>query len=315
MKQSATQVQNRKRIQAAQEILDSLSEHIAVLDSAGNIITTNEAWDKFALKNRAIPLESVGVGKNYLEVCTEAARGDKRLDRIARKIQSVLEGQKGKFAMEFPCHSENGNRWLLVSVTPLKSEGAVSGAVVTRLDITRRKLAEMETKRLAVTDSMTGILNRKAGMGFVHFKIKKCRKHKTPLTVCYVDLDNLKYVNDNFGHKEGDKVIKTSVKIIKAALRETDVMCRMGGDEILVILPDTSLGESNSVIGRITSLVESKEINSVKPYKIQFSYGLAEYSPQKKYTAEELVDIADKNMYKMKAAKKRSPKIYGKRGN
>lgn len=310
MKQSATRAQRKKNIQAAQSVLDSLPEHIAILDRAGEIITTNDSWNKFAAANGVTSLSRVGPGQNYLEVCEASAATDKRLARVVRNIKSVLDGTRGKFSVEYPSHSENNNRWFLLSVTPLKTGGRMSGAVVTHLDITRRKLAETETRRLAVTDPMTGILNRNAGMSFIQTQLKKCRKHKTSMTLCYIDLDNLKYVNDNFGHKEGDRVIISLVRIIKRALRETDVMFRMGGDEILVILPDTALEESSTVIDRINDMIEKKNLKSSKPYRIEFSYGLAEYSPDKKLKVEGLVDIADRNMYKMKTAKKRSAEIY-----
>lgn len=310
MTQSATNVQRKKKIQAAQSILDSLSEHIAILDRTGEIITTNEAWNKFAASNSVTPLDRVGPGQNYLEVCEASAGMDKRLARVARKIKSVLDGTRGKFSVEYPCHSKNDKSWFLLSVTPLKTDGKISGAVVSHLDITRRKLAETETRRLAVTDPMTGILNRNAGMNFIQSQLKKCRKHKNPMTLCYIDLDNLKYVNDNFGHKEGDRVIISVVRIIKRALRETDVMCRMGGDEILLILPDTTIEECTTVIDRINNMIENKNLKSSKPYGIEFSHGLAEYNPHNKFTAEELVDAADKNMYKMKTTRKRSAEIY-----
>jgi diguanylate cyclase (GGDEF)-like protein len=189
-------------------------------------------------------------------------------------------------------------------VTSLKKGGISSGAVVSHEDISRRKLAELETRRLAVIDPMTGILNRKAGLEYIQKQIKSARRRKKSLTVCFIDLDNLKYVNDNYGHREGDRTIRAAVKLMKSVLRETDTMCRLGGDEILLVLPDTSAGETGQVLERIAGLIALRNEKARIQWKLEFSYGLAEFTPGGMGSAEELVDAADSNMYKMKMSKK-----------
>lgn len=288
----------------AQSVLDSLTEHIAALDYKGVIITVNKAWKKFASENEGRTLDRASVGENYLRAFKDAYGTDKRFARASRAISGVLTGDREKFSIEYQCRPGDQKRWFRLSVTALKTEGAVSGAVVSHEDITRRKTAELETRRLAVTDPMTGILNRKAGLDFIHRQIKLSRRHKRSLTVCYIDLDNLKYVNDNFGHREGDKIIRTAVKLIRSVLREMDAMCRLGGDEILLVLLDASIGECMPVIDRIKELIERKNNIPLKQWRMEFSYGLAEYAPGRKCGAEDLVDIADRNMYKMKMSKK-----------
>ena len=212
--------------------------------------------------------------------------------------------------MEYLSHHENEKKWYLLSVNPMKIGEKVTGAVVSHSDITHRKLAELESKKFSVTDPMTGILNRKAGLDFVHRQIKFCDRHGCSFTVCYIDIDNLKLVNDSFGHKEGDKIITTLVNLLKRALRESDAISRLGGDEILLILQETTLEGSEAVLKRIRDLVDARNARNSKPYSIEFSYGLSEYTLGSKLTAEELVDKADKNMYQMKSAKKA-----GKNGN
>jgi len=297
--------QNKDSVRVAQAVLDSLDEHIAILDSEGKIIAVNKAWKDYSRNNHALCLERSKIGKNYLDICMLSAENDKRLSRVYKNLKMVLEGEKPKYSIEYPSHSESSVKWFLLKIKPVKSSGKLTGAIVTHTDITRRKLAELESRRLAVTDSMTGILNRKAGIDFLQFQIRLSRKNKTPLTICFIDLDNLKFVNDNYGHKEGDKVIKSTVKHIKSALRETDSMCRLGGDEILLVLPNTTLMECNSVVTRICGIIDNKNDNLQKSYRIEFSYGIAEYDSSLKCTPEELIDIADTNMYKMKTVKKK----------
>jgi diguanylate cyclase (GGDEF)-like protein/PAS domain S-box-containing protein len=291
-------------LQTAQSVLDSLPEHIAVIDEKGVIIAVNKAWKKFQSENKGEALDRASVGENYLRALKEAYRAEKKFIRAGRAISSVLMGEREKFSVEYQYRVGRQKMWFRLSVTPLKTQGTLKGAVVSHADVTRRKTAELETRRLSVTDPMTGILNRKAGLDFIHRQMKLSKRHKRSLVLCYIDLDNLKYVNDNFGHREGDKIIRTAVKLISNVLRESDAMCRLGGDEILLVLLDTTTDECMPVIGRIKDLIERKNKKLFKNWKMEFSYGLAEYTPGRRCNAEELVDTADRNMYKMKMSKK-----------
>ncbi|HSC34122.1 MAG TPA: sensor domain-containing diguanylate cyclase [Thermodesulfobacteriota bacterium] len=294
----------RVQFESVLAVLDSLPEHIGVLDSSGVLVAANRSWTGYSAKNGGGAAERPEPGTNYLRMLKKHSAENDRSGRIWKNIVSVLGGKKDRFTMEYPSHRGRDRKWFLLSVTPMKTGAHVTGAVVSHTDITRRKLAELETKRFSVTDPMTGILNRKAGLESVQRQMKFCERHGCSFTVCYIDLDNLKRVNDSLGHKEGDRVIITLVNLLRGALRESDVMCRLGGDEILLILQETSLDGSAAVLKRIRESVDARNERSSKPYTIEFSYGIAEYSLGSGLTPDELVDIADRNMYKMKSAKK-----------
>jgi len=291
-------------------VLDSLPEHIGVLDGSGVLVAANRSWIGYGGNNGGGAAERPEPGTNYLRMLKKHSAENDKSVRLWRNIVSVLGGKKDRFTMEYPSHAGRDRKWFLLSVTPMKSGAHVTGAVISHTDITRRKLAELETKRFSLTDPMTGILNRKAGIESVHRQMKYCGRHGCTFTVCYIDLDNLKRVNDSFGHKEGDRVIITLVNLLRSALRESDGMCRLGGDEILLILQETSIEDCGAVLKRIQDAVDARNERSSKPYRIEFSYGLAEYILGSGLTPDELVDIADRNMYKMKSAKKA-----GKGGN
>lgn len=301
---------NRTSFDTAMAVLDSLPEHIGVLDCSGELLAVNRSWARHRAKNRGGAAERPEPGINYLAMLRKHSAESRTSLRLWKNIVSVLEGRKERFTMEYASKHDNGKKWYLLSVTPMIVGEEVNGAVVSHTDITRRKLAELETKRYSVTDPMTGILNRKAGLDYVHKQMKYCDRHGCGFTVCYIDIDNLKLVNDSFGHKEGDRIITNFVNLLRRALRESDAMSRLGGDEILLILQETTLEGSNAVLKRIMELVDARNARNPKPYRIEFSYGLAEYTLGSKMTAEELVDIADRNMYAMKSAKKA-----GKDGN
>lgn len=296
---------NRISPKTAQSVLDSLTENLAVLDVKGVIVSVNSAWMNFASENGGEALDRAAVGENYLRAFRDAFGSGAKFVRAVRAMNSVLTGGRGRYTAEYPCELPGGKKWFRLSVTALKNGKSTTGAVVSHSDITRRRLAELESRRLAVIDPMTGVLNRKAGLAYIRDSIKIARRRKQSLTVCYIDLDNLKYVNDNYGHREGDKTIRSAAKLMKSALRETDAICRLGGDEILLVLTDTTIGESYAVLARMEELIRRRNDKARIPWKLEYSYGLAEHSPGGKHTADELVDIADRNMYKMKMSKKR----------
>jgi signal transduction histidine kinase len=130
----------------AQPILDALAQQVAVLDAGGVIVTVNTAWNLFARANGGDP-QSVGVGRNYLQICSAAAgRNAEEASAAFAGIQAVLEGSSPYFELEYPCHAPDQQRWFLMQVTPLAAPQG--GAVVAHLDISARCRAEYQLRRL-----------------------------------------------------------------------------------------------------------------------------------------------------------------------
>src|SRR5690242_17431086 len=127
---------------AAQTIVDSLQDTIAVLDSDGTILAVNQAWRHFAQEGCPPDRRKrTGVGVNYLQVCREAKGADMEIAAEAsRGIEAVLQGTLSSFTLEYPCFSPRQQSWYLMQVTPLPQN---SGAVVAHIDITERKHSEL----------------------------------------------------------------------------------------------------------------------------------------------------------------------------
>lgn len=125
-------------------VLDSLPAHIAVINREGVIVSVNKAWEKFASDNCAKEkLDLTGVGQNYLTVCEKSKSFNVQTELIVKKLYEVLEGRSEDFAVEYPCDSPETKRWFLLQVSALKNGG---GAVISHINITDRKLAEIELK-------------------------------------------------------------------------------------------------------------------------------------------------------------------------
>jgi len=176
----------------------------------------------------------------------------------------------------------------------------VSSQVATAI---QRKQMEEEMEKLAHFDSMTGACNRGYGLALLGRELKLARRRKTPFLLIYIDIDDFKNINDTFGHGEGDQVLKEVVKLLKSALREIDIICRMGGDEFLLIFPGSSPKDLSIINERFNKNLIKLNQTIKKPYKIGFSIGISCYDPDNPQSMDELIRIADNKMYEEKKKK------------
>jgi diguanylate cyclase (GGDEF)-like protein/PAS domain S-box-containing protein len=188
----------------------------------------------------------------------------------------------------------------LYSKKDIKIMEFISNQVATAIE---RKRMEEELKRLAHYDTLTGVCNRGYGLELLQRQLKLSKRDKSPLLLAYSDLDNLKDINDEFGHEEGDRVMVQVAKLFKSILREVDIITRMGGDEFLLIFLDSSLNEIPIIRKRLSKELARLNQISKKPYKIGFSLGFSNYDPTNPQLMDELIRIADQNMYKEKKRK------------
>ena len=171
----------------------------------------------------------------------------------------------------------------------------------------RNQLLEAEIERLRVykdyayTDALTEIPNRRFYYERLLQEIARARRSGTPLTLALVDLDLFKGINDEVGHRGGDQVLKFFSQFIRVNLRQEDILCRIGGDEFAIILPDTSADKAAVFFDRIRSKLDQIEISidGRSQLTLSFSCGLAAFKPE--YLPEDLIEEADHSLYSAKA--------------
>ena len=153
--------------------------------------------------------------------------------------------------------------------------------------------------RLAMTDGLTKVANRHAYNERIATEIGYYRNHKTPLSLLVFDLDEFKSINDTYGHKAGDKVIKGTAEILKNNIRSNDFVARYGGEEFVVLLPSTAIDRSEALANKLRELIEYNEyfFNNVK-VPVTVSVGIAEIKMNE--TDKELFERADAALYKAK---------------
>lgn len=162
------------------------------------------------------------------------------------------------------------------------------------------KLAK--TREMAVRDKLTGLFNRHLFDEQIAIEIAQARRENTHLSILMLDLDNFKQFNDTFGHPEGDLALRKVADIVKSAARESDITCRYGGEEFILILPGTPTQGAAYVANRIRKFIELEAIG--KPVMtLTASIGVASYPEQCK-NKNELIEIADRNLYMAKNAGK-----------
>lgn len=189
-------------------------------------------------------------------------------------------------------------KWYLVRDSIIKWTDGRDVHIETATDITKQKAYEAQLEYYASTDTMTGIYNREWGRQLIENILeKKSTSQKSALA--FIDLDGLKLTNDKYGHEAGDRMIQKTVNIIQSSTRKSDVLCRWGGDEFIMILRGDK-EQAEFVMKKIQSKMREYNETREEPFDLSFSYGIAEINPESEQTIDDIVSIADKKMYKNK---------------
>lgn len=222
-------------------VIDALTSHICVLDRNGVIVAVNQAWREFTAANsNGDPVDHVGV--SYLDVCrSSTGLASMEAPEVLQGLRGVLQGDDDLFQIEYPCHSPTELRWFLARISPLRRRDCSvgEGAVISHMNITDRKLAELKLARLAATDALTGIPNRRFFDEFSAIEFSRVQRFREPLSVLMIDLDHFKSINDEHGHLAGDEVLRNVAMVGFTVLRACDVLARIGGEEFVCLLPGT----------------------------------------------------------------------------
>ncbi|MEX2443948.1 MAG: sensor domain-containing diguanylate cyclase [Alkalispirochaeta sp.] len=213
----------------------------------------------------------------------------------------------------------------LLTGKPINDEECQLIALVARMagHLVTIKRTEEQLQRLAAEDGLTGLFNRNTGLRLLQQQIAAALRSNRHLTVCFIDLDGLKRVNDTEGHGQGDRYILENVRLMQTITRSADEVCRMGGDEFMMILPDTEFHEAQHMMQRLTdAAARSTTLRNIGPGP-WLSYGIAdltEIAPRdatpdggsdSESRVQQLIHIADTRMYEDKRRHYRSRHDFG----
>ncbi len=290
-----------ERIRLAKEeweqTFDAMPDIVAVIDDRHVIRRANRALSA----RLGIDRDEL-IGKScYRTICN--------IEKPLANCPGSLAVAAGKQQME-ERFIENLKGHYLISCTPLSTcEGAITCFVEVCRDISERKEMEERLQEAAITDALTGLFNRRGFLTLAEQQLNVAHRNKRNIALLFLDLDNMKEINDLLGHKEGDQALIDTANLLEKTFRASDIIGRMGGDEFAVLLTEPSTGDIKDIIfGHIRNNLEvyNEENRRIgRPYQLSVSMGIAYYDPELPSSVDDLLMSADKMMYREKEQRRR----------
>lgn len=219
--------------------------------------------------------------------------------RLQRK--AVRRGEEYPILREL--HLPGSDVWYHITSDVIPFPNGAQGYLHLIDDISAWKRTEQMLENYASIDGLTGTCTRRAGSQKLEELIETREEENN--CAAFVDVDGLKEINDNYGHNEGDFAIKTIAEILLSCVRSKDWVIRFGGDEFLVLFLDCMEDMAKVAMSRMYAALEQKNQELDKPYKLSFSVGISQITPEMEHISD-VIRVIDAGMYREKTAKKES---------
>ncbi|MCY6484928.1 sensor domain-containing diguanylate cyclase [Clostridium aestuarii] len=166
--------------------------------------------------------------------------------------------------------------------------------------ILKNFIIQEELRHMANYDDLTGIYNRRRFRYIFNNQLSYTRKNNTRLCLALIDIDDFKSINDKYGHNIGDEALKHFTHVLKRQVKDMGTYARISGDEFVVLFKGCSESEAKEILSNMKKLLAQEKLKDIK---VNFSYGVCEITNEKMLSIDEILEIADKNMYKNKKTK------------
>lgn len=289
---------NRERLLMLQKAMDNMQIGVTITDKKGRILYTNHA--DAAMHGYAVEdligqdVRIFGLAKDRNPMSEAQLKSLKRFRRESVNVR--------KDGSTFPVQ--------LMSDIVANTEGEVIALITTCEDITERKHNEEIIMQFAYYDILTGLPNRKLFQDLIKKEMAKAQRNKSSLAIMFVDIDRFKVINDTLGHSIGDELLMTIARRLTNAVRESDIVCRFGGDEFIILIPEVTDLKNVAIIASKINKAFS-EVFMIKNNEIYItaSVGISIF-PSDGFEMETLIRNADCAMYLAKKQEKNTYQFY-----
>ncbi len=276
-------------------LVDALQEGILTVDSEGNILFTNRRageildCDPDSLLGLSILALADPEDRPWIEV----------------KIDEALRGMTSRCELGLACPGQ-APAYVLVDLGLVEDMGGgVSGVCLALTDLSEEKRLRDELEKLATTDPLTDLYNRRYLAESLEKECRRASRYGRPLSCLMIDIDEFKLCNDLHGHLTGDDVLRQVAALIKACVRDTDLVARYGGEEFCVLLPETPYEGAMQLAERMLSTIAGQPLSGrERPVPITVSIGVWGSNDKEDLEPDTIVGYADAALMEAKAAGK-----------
>jgi diguanylate cyclase (GGDEF)-like protein/PAS domain S-box-containing protein len=318
-----------------QRIFNSALAAIGITNNEGRYILVNNTWctltgytikeaTKLHLSDLTLPDEVQESDQNYRKLLCGEISSIQKIRQYKRKDGTTfwvnlyvspfcdeehqIRGVLGIFVdIDSQIKAEEASRQARLSLEKAHEQLLKAHSLVSNKNHELRK-AYLKLEELARTDPLTGLYNRRELEHILSNEVRRTMRNKICFTIVIGDIDNFKLVNDTYGHDAGDVVLKELANILKHNVRTTDVLGRWGGEEFLVVLPETDCDGARIVIERIRQTIQEHKIKDHPQLKITMTFGFSPFTAASTYS--EVLKEADLALYWGKAHGKNAALCY-----
>ena len=208
-----------------------------------------------------------------------------------------------RFYAGCPLRSLNGSKLGTLCIIDSKPRTMNQEDIETLKDLASMVERELEAVQLATLDDLTMVSNRRGFMALAQHTLNLCKRQDSCASLAFIDLNQFKPINDNYGHAEGDRALMSFSEQMKSFFRSTDLFARLGGDEFVILFSNTSKQTAVDVMEKFRHALDRHNHQARRGYDISFSYGIVEYDPTRHDSIEALLIDGDTLMYECKKLK------------
>ena len=286
-------------------LLEATGDGVLLVGVRGPVLATNPAFSRlFALQGQNSSLEGLSLSELCERLAESFADSAQFLARAAE-----LQAQDGPVAGEWWTMSDG--RVLESDVLPVLVEGRRTEQLWLWRDVTERARlrgseghGHFHETSLSYLDELTGLYNRRGFLRFARAQLDAAALAQRPMLLIFVDLDELKEINDRLGHAAGDRALVDTGTVLKSTFRERDIVARLGGDEFVVLVTDSSAVREADLLARLAGRLGALNARVGREFQLRFSTGVSAFDPSAPEPLEELLSEADSRMYLDKRRRK-----------